>query len=1356
MGFLRCVNRDGPPITGYFHFIFYHTRQGLVWERHAMVRNNNVAARYHHVFRNMIVAIKCTIMKKLIYILLLGTFFHASQRAFAQTLNALWANAAGGRSSDQGRAIATDKSGNCVVAGSFQGAAFFGNDTLNNIGSDDIFIAKFDAAGKLVWVKQAGGEDFDRGLAVAIDGAGNIVVTGFFEGFAIFDDGVSLSSEGSSSDVFVAKYDATGRLLWVKQAGESGNDAGNAVAVDETNNIIIVGSFEGTITFGNTTFESNGDFDIFVAKYDAQGNVLWAKQAGGSNFDEGLGVVIDAANNIAVTGYFAGNARFDEATLRSSTGEDDDIFIAKYDAAGKLVWAKSAGGDGFDAANAIATDKLNIILTGNFQGVAAFDSIRVVSNDFSEDIFIARYDESGNARWVQSAGGGDFDDGLAIAVDDAGNSFITGYFTDQASFGEITLLSAGRTDIFIAKYGAAGNLLEAVKAGGASASEEGLEDAGFGIATDGAGNVYASGVFYETATFGQLRLRSAGAEDVFIAKYGAVVARAESVPSNATPYPNQSISVAINFDGSELPTPNNRLGAYSANLRWDPKIVQFLRVTPAPAPWDTPNLNLNETASGRLEWNDFVSGGVPGKFNLLNVNFKIVGAAGASAIFDLSFAEITTSTTFNLLPVLNITDGRATILNNQPPLVSNTIPDQTLTLGGVAFRRSLNSPPVVFADPDQDILTYTASSSDTNIAIADISGSMLTVAARRTGRATITVTADDNKGGSVSTAFTVTVVMANRPPVVANAIPNQALTVGGASFIRNLESLPVVFGDPDQDALTYSASSSAANIATASLSGSTLTVSPVGGGSATITVIADDKRGGTAQTQFTVTINRPPVVANAIPNQTLAIGGSPFIRNLDGVPVVFGDLDQDALTYTASSSAVNIATASISGSTLTVAAVAVGSARITVTANDNKGGTAPTAFTLTVNPRPAIPNAPSNLIAEAVSTRQINLQWQDNSTNEDGFRIERRIGAVDTVIVVGANVTRYQDMSLRPGAPASYQIRAFSAGGNSAATNAALTTTATGLRGDVIPDFRLNAQDVSRVVDIIFQRAANLTRLDSTVADCESVFPDGKINVVDVVYIVNASLGSSLATLDEPAAGSNAVPTSGELIVGPIIGRTANLAVTIAAAEPVAVVQFKFRYDRRKITLGEPAPAAQNSSLKIAAARAPEQLAVLVYNLSAQLLPAGQHELLHISLAVIAGDFSAADLQIESVLVVGEQGRVIPVLVRHQAAEPQAALPAHFSLEQNYPNPFALHMASGNALTEIAYILPAAAPVRLSIYNLMGQEIAVLIDEVQTARRQKATWNGRNRAGEPVLSGVYFYRLHAGSFVATKKMLIMP
>jgi|GEM_PF-638984 len=352
--------------------------------------------------------------------------------------------------------------------------------------------------------------------------------------------------------------------------------------------------------------------------------------------------------------------------------------------------------------------------------------------------------------------------------------------------------------------------------------------------------------------------------------------------------------------------------------------------------------------------------------------------------------------------------------SNQPPAVANSIPDTTLAVGGISFTRDLNASPKVFNDPNGDALTFTANSSDTTKAKASISGNTLTVAPGVAGNTTITVIAKDGSGAMAQTTFKVIVVNGNLPPVVASAIPNQTLTAGGPPFTRDLNASPAVFIDPNRDALTYSASSSAQNIATASISASTLTVAPVASGSATITVTANDGRGGTKSIAFTATGtgNRPPTVANVIPNQTLTVGGASFTRNLNASPAVFTDPDGDALSYTASSSALSIATANISGSTLTVAPVAVGTAVIKVIANDNKGGKDSTAFTVTMGNRPPVVAnviSPITLIVSgAPFTRNLNATppvFTDLDNDPLTYTASSSITNVATTTIAGSTLT---------------------------------------------------------------------------------------------------------------------------------------------------------------------------------------------------------------------------------------------------------------------------------------------------------------------------------------------------------------
>ncbi len=242
-----------------------------------------------------------------------------SQALQAQDL--VWAKRAGGTSIDFGRGIAVDGSGNSHVTGEFFGSATFGpgetnETTLTSAGNRDIFVAKYDASGDLVWAKRAGagGASFDQGLGIAVDGSGNSYVTGHFVGSATFGPGetneTTLTSAGFD-DIFVAKYDASGDLVWAKRAGGmSFNDFGQGIAVDGSGNSYVTGNFQGSATFGpgetnqTTLTSSAGSFDIFVAKYDASGDLVWAKRAGGTAVDVGNGIAVDGSGNSYVTGDF--------------------------------------------------------------------------------------------------------------------------------------------------------------------------------------------------------------------------------------------------------------------------------------------------------------------------------------------------------------------------------------------------------------------------------------------------------------------------------------------------------------------------------------------------------------------------------------------------------------------------------------------------------------------------------------------------------------------------------------------------------------------------------------------------------------------------------------------------------------------------------------------------------------------------------------------------------------------------------------------------------------------------------------------------------------------------------------------
>jgi len=366
------------------------------------------------------------------------------------------------------------------------------------------------------WAVGAGGTDWDVGHSLAVDSAHNSIISGYFSGTAAFGD-TTLTSAGSW-DIFVAKYNSNGSLLWVQQAGGTSGDIGWGTAVDGTYNSIVTGWFEGTAIFGDTTLTSAGESDIFVAKCDASGNWLWAVQAGGIGEDRGWGITMDGTGKTIVTGSFSGTATFGD-TMLTSAGESD-IFLAKYDSSGNLLWVQQAGGTGEDWGGGIAVDgESNSVISGFFSDTATFgDTTLNSAGDW--DISLAKYSVNGNLLWVQQAGGTSDDMGTGVVLDDDGNSIVTGYFSDTATFGDTTLICAGIRDIFVAKCDNNGNWLWTVQAGGMG------EDVGAGIVINGSSTVL-TGWFEGTAIFGDTTLTSAGWGDIFIAKLSGVVTSVE-------------------------------------------------------------------------------------------------------------------------------------------------------------------------------------------------------------------------------------------------------------------------------------------------------------------------------------------------------------------------------------------------------------------------------------------------------------------------------------------------------------------------------------------------------------------------------------------------------------------------------------------------------------------------------------------------------------------------------------------------------------------------------------------------------------------------------------------------------------
>jgi hypothetical protein len=310
----------------------------------------------------------------------------------------------------------------------------------------------------------------------------------------------------------VAKLGPSGAFLWVVQAGGTSDDGGGGgVAVDGVGNSYVTGRFSDTAAFGSTELTSAGESDVFVAKLDSSGEFLWAVRAGGTSGEGGAGVAVDGAGNSYVTGSFRESATFGSTMLTSA--DSSDVFVAKLNPSGTFLWAVRGGGASSDAGTDVAVDGAgNSYVAGYFYETATFDATTFTNAGFGGDVFVAKLDASGEFLWAASAGGERHDAGTGVAVDGAGNSYVAGDFRDSGTFGSTTITSAHRWDVFLAKLDPSGAFLWAVPAGGPWSQYCG------GVAVDGDGNGYVTGLIYSTATFGSTTLTSEGESDVFVWK----------------------------------------------------------------------------------------------------------------------------------------------------------------------------------------------------------------------------------------------------------------------------------------------------------------------------------------------------------------------------------------------------------------------------------------------------------------------------------------------------------------------------------------------------------------------------------------------------------------------------------------------------------------------------------------------------------------------------------------------------------------------------------------------------------------------------------------------------------------------
>ena len=398
----------------------------------------------------------------------------------------------GGNGLDYAYAVAVDSIGNTYVAGGVGSANF------NILGQEDAFVLKLRPNGSKLYSTIFGGGAVDEVKGIAVDVQGNAYVTGTTGSLDFPTKGPIQAKTGGSGDAFVAKLNQGGALVYATYLGGGANDSGSAIAIDTAGNAYIAGTTFSTDFPTKNPFQATkgAQQDAFVAKINSTGSAwVYSTYLGGNNVDEGYAIAVDASGSAYVTGYTASTNFPVQSPFRSSNAASVDAFVTKINPAGSaLVYSTYLGGSATDYGTAIAVDSsgsayvTGIVTSDDFPVVNAIDN--KLASHAVDDIFVSKFNPSGSALVYSTyLGGGSADDPYAIALDQAGNVYITGR-TNSSDFPLINPLQTTRTafDMFVTEINAAGSALLFSTFIGGSGSESGR-----GVAVDRLGNIHIAG-----------------------------------------------------------------------------------------------------------------------------------------------------------------------------------------------------------------------------------------------------------------------------------------------------------------------------------------------------------------------------------------------------------------------------------------------------------------------------------------------------------------------------------------------------------------------------------------------------------------------------------------------------------------------------------------------------------------------------------------------------------------------------------------------------------------------------------------------------------------------------------------------
>jgi hypothetical protein len=363
-----------------------------------------------------------------------------------------WSRGFGDFTAEIAGGVAADAHGDVLVAGGCSGTIDFGGGPLSSAGANDVVVAKLDAKGRHVWSKRFGDANDQSALAVAVDGEGSVVLVA--EGIGAVDFGGGASGDASTRGLWVAKLDAGGRHLWSKRFSAGTYQLSGAATFDPAGDVVLTGSFGGSVDFGGAPLTTRNDADVFVVKLDgATGAHRWSEQFGGEGYlDAGTGVATNAAGDIFVTGTISGLSVDLGGGPLTGGADDPDVLVLALDAGGRHRWSRRYGDTSQDGGRGVAlTPSGDVLVTGYFGGLLRFGDRDEIASAGGSNAFVAKLDAKGGELWIHGYGGSSAELGTSVAATPSGDALAGGSCQGTIDFGTGALAGNGYFDQFLVR-----------------------------------------------------------------------------------------------------------------------------------------------------------------------------------------------------------------------------------------------------------------------------------------------------------------------------------------------------------------------------------------------------------------------------------------------------------------------------------------------------------------------------------------------------------------------------------------------------------------------------------------------------------------------------------------------------------------------------------------------------------------------------------------------------------------------------------------------------------------------------------------------------------------------------------------